>query len=135
MNDNYEKLFQTLERFEPSRKLFSLVTARIYLAQRRSARIRLIFGGMMAIASFAAIVSSFQYAIREFYQSGFYEYFSFLLSDSGYVLSSWKEFSVSLAESLPLTSITIFLAAVFAFLVSAKLAIKNIRPNYNYKLT
>ncbi len=135
MDDNYEKLFRKLDQFEPSEKLHTHIMTRINLEQKRSARMRLIFLGTMAIASFAAMISSFQYAMREFYQSGFYEYLSLLLSDSGYILASWKEFSISLVESMPLVEITISLATTFAFLVSIKLAIKNIGINRYYKLT
>ena len=125
------------ENIEPPERLYLGILARIESEKRRIARIRLAFFGVVAAASLAAIIPSFQYAAREFAQSGFYEYLFLLFSDSGAVLASWREFALSLAESLPITEITIFLIMVFVFLVSAKLAIKNIYINSNrkFKLT
>ncbi len=134
MENNYEKLFNGLERFEPSDKLRAGILARIDFERRRSAIIRLTFLGIAAAASLAAMIPSFQYAAREFSQSGFYQYFSLFFSDSGAVLASWREFALSLAESLPLAEITIFLATVFTFLVSVKLAVRNFNLNYKLKL-
>ena len=125
------------ENIEPPERLYLGILARIESEKRRIARILLAFFGVVAAASLAAIIPSFQYAAREFAQSGFYEYLFLLFSDSGAVLASWREFALSLAESLPITEITIFLVMVFVFLVSAKLAIKNIYINSNrkFKLT
>lgn len=130
MSDNYKKLFQNLEQIEPSQKLRAGVLARIDFEKRRSARIRLAFFGAVAVTSLVAIIPSFQYVAREFSQSGFYQYLSLLFSDSGFILASWKEFSASLVESLPLFEITIFLATVFTLLFSARSAVKNIFINY-----
>ena len=126
MNNNYEKLFQKLEQIEPSEQLRSRIMSSIRLEARRFARIRLAFFGTAAMVSLAGMIPSFQYAAREFYQSGFYEYLSLLFSDSGAVISSWKTFAFSLAETMPLAELTIFLAIALVFLISAGLAIKNI---------
>lgn len=122
------------ENIEPPERLYNQILARIKREKRRIARIRLAFFGVVATASLVFIIPSFQYVAQEFAQSGFYKYLFLLFSDGGIVLASWRELALSLAESLPATEITIFLATVFAFLVSAKLAIKNIYINSNYKL-
>ena len=126
MSNNFEKLFNKLEQFEPSEKLRDGILARIDFEKRRSARIRFAALGTVATASFGAMIPSFQYAWRAVFQSGFYEYFSLLFSDSGAVLASWKTFALSLAETIPLVELTIFLIAVFIFLISVRMAIKNI---------
>lgn len=125
------------KNIEPPEGLYLGILARIEREKRRIAVIRLAFFGVVAVASLAAIIPSFQYVAREFAQSGFYKYLSLLFSDSGAVLASWREFALSLAESLPITEITIFLTTIFVFLVSAKLAIKSIYINSNrkFKLT
>lgn len=133
MSDNYERLFQNLERFEPSEKLRARILARIDFEKRRSARIWLAFFGAGATASLVAIIPSFQYVVREFSQSGFYRYFSLIFSDSDAVIASWREFALSLIESLPITEVAIFLAAIFAFLLFARLTAKNIYAVGNYK--
>ena len=131
MSDNFEKLFNKLEQFEPSEKLRANILARIDFEKRRSFRIRLAVLGTVAAASFGAVIPSFQYAWRAFFQSGFYEYLSLLFSDSGAVLASWKTFILSLAETIPLAEMTIFLIAVFVFLFSARLAIKSVKSFYD----
>ena len=131
MSDNFEKLFNKLERFEPSEKLRANILARIDFEKRRSSRIRLAVLGTVVAASFGAVIPSFQYAWRAFFQSGFYEYLSLLFSDSGAVLASWKTFILSLAETIPLAEMTIFLIAVFVFLFSARLAIKSVKSFYD----
>ena len=134
MNDNCEKLFQKLEQFEPSEKLRNGILARIDFEKRRSTRTRLAFLGALATASFVAMIPSFQYLAQEFSQTGIYQYLSLIFSDGSIVIASWKEFSLLLAESLPLVEITIFLATVFTFLISVKLAVKNVGLNYKLKL-
>lgn len=133
INDNYKKLFQKLEQMEPSEKLRDGILTRIDFEKRRSAMIRLAFLGTLATASFTAMILFFQDLMREFYQYGFYQYFSLIFSDGSVVMSYWKELTLSLAESAPLIEITILLAMILVFLVSLKLAIKNI--GVNYKLT
>lgn len=125
------------ENIDPPERLYLSILARIGSEKRRLALIRLAFFGVVAVASLVVVIPSFQYVAREFAQSGFYEYLFLIFSDSGVVLASWKEFALSLAESLPITEITIFLVTVFVFLVSAKLTIKNIHINSNrkFKLT
>lgn len=133
MSDNYEKLFQNLERLEPSEKLRTCILTRIDFKKKRFVAIRLMFSVLVATASLVAVIPSFQYVAREFSQSGFYRYFSLIFSDSGAVIASRREFALSLIESLPVTEVAIFLVVIFVFLISAKLAIKNI--NINYSLT
>lgn len=133
MSDNYERLFQNLKRFEPSKKLRGCILARIYFKRKRSAAMRLAFSALAAVASLVAVIPSFQYAAREFSQSGFYRYFSLIFSDSGAVVASWREFALSLIETLPITEVAIFLATIFVFLISARLTAKNICAAGNYK--
>lgn len=133
MSDNYEKLFQNLERLEPSEKLRARILARIDFKIKRFATIRLVFSALATTASLVAVIPSFQYATREFSQSGFYRYFSLIFSDSGAVIASWREFSLSLIESLPITEAVIFLATIFASLLFARLTAKNICADGNYK--
>ncbi len=134
MNNNFEKLFSKLEEVEPSKELRRGILARIDFEKRRSARIRLAFFGFIAMASFIAMIPSFQYIAREFSQSGFYQYFSLIFYDGDAVLSSWKEFALSLAETIPAMEITIFLAVVLSFLISIKLAVRNVGLDYKLKL-
>jgi hypothetical protein len=59
-------------------------------------------------------------------QSGFYEYVSLAVSDSGTMLSMWKNFGISLLEILPITEITVFTALAFVFTLSLKAIVENL---------
>ncbi len=115
---------------EPPERLCGNILGQIKLEERRTARLRLFFVGSVFLASFAALIPAFQYFIREFYQSGSYQYLSLLFSDGGAVLSYWKEFTLSIAESLPVLGITAVLATIFVFLGSLRLAIRDLKTAF-----
>lgn len=127
LQENCRKIFQNIDKLEPSPELEGLILARINFGKRRSAKIKAVFSGIITLASLAALISTFQYALYGFYQSGFYQYFSLIFSDGGSVLAFWREFAQLLAESLPLSGTIIFLSAIFIFFGSIRLAVKNIK--------
>lgn len=130
MYNNYEKIFQKLGQIEVPEGLGGKIMAKIEAQKIRSAKTRFVFLAITAVASVFAAVPALQYAAREFYQSGFYQYFSLLFSDGGAVMASWKEFALSLAESLPLLGATVFLSIVFILLGSIRLAVKNMKTAF-----
>ena len=94
---------------EPPSGLVAAILARIALARRRAARVRLAAFGATAFASILLLIPAVQYAMNEFYTSGFYDYAS-LFFDSfshGY----WQELLYSLTDSLPSVAL-LLLAAV-----------------------
>lgn len=109
------------------------VLRRIEAERRRVARLRFIGMGAVAGLSVIAMVPTAQYTIGEFYQSGFYQYSSLFLSDGGSILSYWREFTLTLAESAPLLGITIFLTLVFVLLSSLQSAFNNRRFINSFK--
>ncbi len=68
-------------------------------------------------------LSGFVFVVRDVLtglsQSGFYEYMS-LARESGAFTAYWKEFILSIAESLPLTSITVSLLLLFVLAFSMR---------------
>jgi len=116
------------------KNLSEKIINRIEFVERRSAKMRLVFFGALAVASVVAFIPALKYLINDLNNSGFYQYLSLVFSDSGIILASWKEFSLSLAESLPIFSTIIFLATIFIFLESIKLSIKNIKSHKIYEL-
>ena len=128
MNKFYS--FRDLPEIEPDQRLFYLIISRISLAEQRTARIRLAILSFVSLASFVAIFPLFQHTSSQLAQSGFSQYFSLIFSDGAIISIYWKEFMISLAESIPLLSVTAILVSVFALLVSLKSAIKNIHPAF-----
>lgn len=130
MRQDYEQLFRSLAPVEPPPRLSGNIFVGIGRRKRRAARIRLALQGTVSLASLVATVPAFRYAALEFSESGFHRYLSLLFSDGAVVLASWKEFAMSLAESLPLVGATLFLSSVFVLLWSLKLAAKNARTAF-----
>lgn len=133
MNADWEK-FLKITQIEPPERLLRNILAQIELKQRQTARTKLALWGGLSLASFISIIPASLYTISEFSRSGFYQYFSLLFSDGGVALMYWKEFSLSLAESIPVLATAAILLALFVFLESTLLAIKNIRSASAKKL-
>ncbi|MDD5431031.1 MAG: hypothetical protein PHP03_02290 [Candidatus Pacebacteria bacterium] len=127
MEKNCEKLFNNLNQEEPPKELYCGILARIQFERRRAARIRLVFFAGTALASIFGLIPALQYFIGELNSSGFHHYISLIFSDGGILISYWKEFILSLAESLPILGITAILSLVFIFLESIKFILRNVK--------
>src|SRR6185437_15827244 len=88
------------------------ILARIELAKRHSAQIRAGLSALLAVFSLAAFVPVITYTAEQFYASGFYDYLSLLLSDRTLLLTYWREFALSLLESLPSLALLLLLPIV-----------------------
>ena len=127
MPQSYERLFQNLEQLDPPPQLLGAIILRAKSEQIRAARVWLTLWVVVALSAFTALIPAFQYTAKEFYQSGFYQYLLLIFSDSGLVMTYWKEFVMTLAESLPLLGVAIFLFFMLILLGSFRLAIKNLK--------
>jgi ABC-type multidrug transport system permease subunit len=124
---DYERLFKNINRLEPPEFLLGNILTAIEAKKRKTARIRLALFGTFALASLAALFPAIQYFIAEFSQSGFYQYFSLLFSDWNLAITYWNDFVLSLAEALPVLATAAVLSAIFVFLGSLRLAVKQIK--------
>jgi hypothetical protein len=127
MQSNYKKLFLALRHQELPKKLYGDILTRIAQEQRRIERLHAAFLGAVTICSFIVLIPAFQFTLQELSQSGFTRYLSLLFSDSAVVTTYWKEFALSLAESLPLFGITLLLVAIFTLFYSLILTIKHVQ--------
>ncbi|MFI5260664.1 MAG: hypothetical protein ACHQU0_02625 [Candidatus Paceibacteria bacterium] len=110
---------------EPPRELFSAILARIALARRRSAYLQLAAFGTTTFLSVLFLIAAVEYALNEFYTSGFYDYAS-LFFDSlsrGY----WQEILYSLADSLPSFALLFLIVTATTFVWSARHTRQNAR--------
>jgi hypothetical protein len=95
-NHNLTPLFREIE---PPPGLIPMIFARISRERERVARVRLLAFGSVIVASLLLLIPAVQYALNEFYASGFYDYAT-LLSDS--LLKGYSnELFYALADSLP----------------------------------
>lgn len=108
-------------------KLVDSIFARIIETKRKNARRRSIFYVSVACLSLIAFIPATRFAISEFYRTGFYDYLSLAVTDSSTILLSWKEFLLSLADSLPVIAITFALSVIFTFAGSLFMAVRNMK--------
>ena len=132
--DPWEKAFEVHVPENLHAKIFS----RIALAKRRSARMHFAATGALAFASGIALIPSFQYVAAEFSTSGFSAYLSLLFSDGAALFGFWHELVYSLAESLPVIGMVLFLSVLFVWLASLRFAARDMHrafPSVSFKFT
>ncbi len=130
MNSHKEKPVN-IERVLPRENLRGMVLAIINAERKRLAKIRLFYTSAFGLVSLLAVVPVTQYFLAEFSQSGFYQYLSLIFSDGSTALANWKELTLSLLESLPVTSMTIILVIIFALVVVTKFIIRDFQIIFN----
>jgi len=130
MGKDYKALFTQSENVELPQGLLGSVLVRVRLEQKKSARRELVFVGSTAVGSIIAIVPAFSYFVTSFFQSSFYQYLSLAWSEGSGALAFWKEISMSLAESLPIFSITVFLFILVVLLWSVARTTRNIKTGF-----
>lgn len=109
MRKDYEKLFTHLEPPEPPAGLFD----RIILAIRREQELRntkrLAFGFLtLLVISLTTVPFSWAFFAGQIQDSGILQFVEVALSDIGVFFASWQDFSLAIAESLPVMGIAIF---------------------------
>lgn len=117
-----------ISELEPPRSLYAAILSRIALERQRSARIQLVAFGAASFFTVLILIPSVQYALSEFYASGFYDYAS-LFFDSlsrGY----WLEILYSLADSLPSLPILILIAVGGALAWSVRRTGQHVRTAF-----
>lgn len=93
----------------------------------RRAKIYFTVAATVLPASLVAVFLSGRYLINSFYESGFYNYLSLLLSGDSIVLVYWKELAHSLIETLPVFGTVIFLVALSSLIWSGANTITSMR--------
>lgn len=111
--------------------LEKMVLMRLDLEQRRQARRELIVFFLVDTLSLGGLLASVVYLSNVFTQSGFGQYLSLLLTDSGSLLSYWQELALSLAESLPVLGFVSFLSIMAVLIWSIARTIINVRVLVN----
>lgn len=126
-----ENLKNSLKKagYLPETDLANKIWHNIVVRDRRIAYLKLASFSFVGVASLVGLVPMFKILINDFTQSGFYEYLSLAFSSGGLFFSYWKEFTLSLLESLPAMGIVFLLTLVFIFFLSLHYVIKQIINN------
>ena len=109
MRKDYEKLFAHLEPPEPPAGLFDRIIIAIKHEQELRNTKRLVFGFLtLLVISFSAAPFSWELFTNQILDSGMIQFIEIAFSDSNALFASWQEFSLAIAESLPIIGIAIF---------------------------
>jgi len=123
---NLHKLFQEAEYCPESRlseNIFNTI-------EHKSTQITKLkrFGYLsLSVLSLSGSVLSIKSLIEQSSKLGFYDYLSLAFSDSGVIATYWKEYVLSLADSLPIASLVISCLLLFVLFISIQ------RVSYQFK--
>lgn len=121
MNDNLSKLFKQAYS-HPETGLSDAIWRGIQLRQAKSLKIQSISYGIVGILSLGGFVFMFFHIKQQFNSSGFFQYASLIFSDSNLFATYWKEYLLSLADSLPVASLGALSFLLFSMLISLRKA-------------
>lgn len=127
-----ERLLSQLKKTDLPQELPERVLTYIHKAQKRRAILRTTLFGSFSLGSLVAVVYASIYLVQATTQTGFSQYVSLLFSDGAVLLASWKEFSLLLAESIPLTSIIVVLITLGIFVWSFSKTIEKRKTSYAF---
>ena len=84
------------------------------------ARGRILIARIVGGISFVALFPIFVNMVQQLQASGFLNYFSLLFTDGGAMATYWREFSLSLAESLPVFQLALIILSLLVLFVSIR---------------
>lgn len=118
--ETLEKTIADLPVLRAPHGLRTRILACVAEAAERSVRRYRIFFGSLSFASAALMVPATWMALQDLSGSAFVSYLSLLFTDGGAVIANWKSLALLLAESAPVTGLTLAFAAMFALLASVR---------------
>jgi hypothetical protein len=128
MENKLTEIFQKA-KLEPGLNMAGDIWRALILRDKRITRFKLWASATILLASLVGLFPVANALLNDLARSGLYEYFSLIFSNGWSVLSYWKELTLSLAESLPTTSIIFTLSLVFVFFLSLRYMVKEIYKN------
>ncbi len=126
MDRDAEKLFALVKDTEPQSDLLLRVNLAVDRAERRRVLSRAAGFAVVSLLAAAVSVTAWRELQTELAQTGFVQFVSLLVSDLGLAATYWKEFSMSILESIPVFGIAAILGSVFALLGSLRLMARDL---------
>ncbi len=118
IDNSYKILFSKIPSEAPSQGLLNRIDQQINRSRILQSRIRAVMFITFSCVAIIACIPIIQNMITAMTNSGFSTYMSLLVSDGGYIMSSWKEFGMTLAESFPVLGATAVIATALVFTYS-----------------
>lgn len=119
MEQDLHKLFKQA-KYHPEGRLSGDIWAVIELKRTQIIKWKKFSYLSLSILSLFGSVLSVKSLIIQSTQLGFFEYLSLAFSDSGIIAKYWKEYTLSLVDSLPIVSLAISLFLLFILFISIK---------------
>ncbi len=120
MSNNLEKAFKAIGELKSSDLLKSKILLRIDQERvkrlNRQVLITRIVGGLSFVSFFPIFIN----LVSQMQNSGFWNYLSLLFTDTGIVMTYWKQFSMSLIEATPVFHLTLILISLLGLSISFK---------------
>ncbi len=126
MDKDLSKLFKQAYN-HPEGRLSDGVWRAIQVEQAKSLRIQSLSYSFLGILSLGGFVFMSFYLKNQFASSGFFQYVSLAFSDGNLFATYWKEYLLSLADSLPVASLGASFFLLSSMLISFKKAIHQYR--------
>lgn len=117
-----EKLSKLMKKayIEPEVELSGEIWRSIQIKQTKSLKIQSLVYGIASILSLGGFVFMSVSVVKEFITSGFFQYISVAFSGGGLFATYWKEYLLTLADSLPAASLGVMLFLLVSMLISIR---------------
>ena len=118
MEKELTQLFKKI-KYANDPNLEQKIWSNIIIKEKNKINRKMFLLSIISLSSFVVLFPAFKLLFNDLNQSGFFEYISLgVFYNSSF--SYWKELSISILESLPMTSIIISSTFTFIFLISIK---------------
>jgi len=126
VEQNLQKLFKQ-SSYHPESRLSDDIWNVIESKNTHITRLKK-FGYMsLGILSLSGSIFSIKGLIEQFTKLGFFDYLSLVFSDSGVIATYWKEYILTLVDSLPVMSLVLSFFLLFVLFISIE------RVSYQFK--
>ena len=135
MRKDYEKLFTHLKPPKPPTGLFGRIMLAISREQELQNTRKLAFV-LLALLVISLTATPFSWSLfsEQMTESGILQFMSIAVSDLGIFFAFWQDFSLAIAESLPVVGITVFVLNMILLIFTLRLFLYKKRLLIGYLL-
>lgn len=126
MEQNLQKLFKNAV-YRPESRLSLDILSIIEYKSNKITKFKRLGYLCLSILSLSGSIFSIKSLIEQSTKLGFSSYLSLAFSDSGIIAEYWKEYTLSLADSLPIASLILSFLLLFILFISIR------RASYQFK--
>jgi hypothetical protein len=119
VEQNLQKLFKQAS-YQPDSRLSGDVWSLIESKNTQIAKLKTLGYMSLSVLSLSGSVLSIKSLIEQATKLGFFDYFSLAFSDSGVMATYWKEYTLSLADSLPMASLALSIFLLLILVISIR---------------